>query len=410
MWWYSLGIYIYTGGIKVVSPFVKKAKLWTQGRKDIFTRLPKEVSGKEILWIHAASLGEFEQGRPLIEAIRQRYPQYRVLLTFFSPSGYEIRKNYAGADWVFYLPADTPRNVRRFLDTVKPQAAVFIKYEFWLNYLDGLSRRGIPAYIISALFRPDSVFFKPYGHAFRKALASFSRIFVQDEDSRALLAGIGVDRVSVAGDTRFDRVAEIAGMARRLEVIDAFTGTDTVFVAGSTWEPDEKILMGLIRSNPGMKFIVAPHEMDESRIRNMMEAAPGGAVRYTQYGQTIDADCKQLLVVDTVGILSSVYRYGRFAYIGGGFGAGIHNTLEAAAYSIPVAFGPNYGKFREAGELIESGGGRSVSSGAELSAWFDELNVNREAYDRAARAAGDYVRSHCGATDMILKEIFETER
>lgn len=408
MWWYNLGIHLYTCGIKLASRFNEKAALWVRGRRDLLGQLHRSVSGERIIWIHAASLGEFEQGRPVMEAIREQYPLYRILLTFFSPSGYEIRRNYQGADWVFYLPADTPRNVRRFLDAVRPQAAIFIKYEFWLNYLSELAERGVPTYIISAVFRRDSVFFRPYGKIFRRALGTFRRIFVQDEDSRRLLAGIGMRNVSVAGDTRFDRVAKIASGAKDLPVIADFAGRGQVLVAGSTWEPDEELLVRLINDNPSVKFIVAPHEMDEKRIVRLMESVQGGVVRYTEYEKSAAGSECRLLVVDTIGILSSVYGYGSYAYIGGGFGVGIHNTLEAAAFGIPVAFGPNYGKFREAAELIEAGAARSVSSYPELASWLKELEA-KGAYDSASSAADGYVHSRCGATDVILGEIFSPE-
>ena len=283
-----MGIGVYSGAVKMVSPFMRKAALWYQGRRDIFRKLEQAVGGSErIIWFHAASLGEFEQGRPVMEAVREYYPSYKILLTFFSPSGYEIRRNYSGADWVFYLPADTPRNAARFLDTVKPEMAVFIKYEFWLNYLAELSRREVPTYIISAVFRPDSIFFRPWGGAFRRALRSFRRLFVQDADSQALLAGIGVTNVTVAGDTRFDRVGRIADGARRLPAVEDFAAGGTVFVAGSTWPPDEEILVRLINVNPGMKFIVAPHEMDEKRIKEMAGAVRGETAPYHRYHRNI---------------------------------------------------------------------------------------------------------------------------
>lgn len=391
----------------MVSSFNEKAGAWVRGHKKLLTTLQSSITDGKILWIHAASLGEFEQGRPVIEAVRERYPQYRILLTFFSPSGYEIRRNYKGADWVFYLPADTPSNVRRFLDIVRPEAAIFIKYEFWLNYLSELSRRGIKTYIISALFRRDSIFFRPAGAPFRRALGVFDRLFVQDENSKILLKEIGIDNVAVAGDTRFDRVAKIAGAAERLPAVEEFVGgCSSVFVAGSTWEPDEDILVRLINANPDVKFIVAPHEMDEKRIANLMEAVEGGAVRYTRYEDTPGACGCRVLVVDVIGILSSVYSYGNYAYIGGGFGVGIHNTLEAAAFGLPVAFGPNYRKFREAVGLIEAGAARSVSSCEELAEWFGELKTE-DKRAAASAAARDYVLSRCGATDLILREIFE---
>lgn len=407
MWWYNLGIRFYTGAVRLASPFVRKAALWTQGRRDIFPQLERAVGdGGRIIWFHAASLGEFEQGRPVMEALRERYPDYRILLTFFSPSGYEIRKNYSGADWVFYLPADTPRNAARFLDAVKPEMAVFIKYEFWLNYLSALAERGVPAYIISSIFRRDSVFFRPWGGAFRRALRSFRRLFVQDAESEGLLAGIGVTAVTVAGDTRFDRVGRIADGARRLPQVEDFVDGGTVFVAGSTWAPDEELLVRLMNANPDVKFILAPHEMDEKRIGELEAAVNGGAVRYTRYGEADGGRDKQLLIIDTIGILSSVYSYGSYAYIGGGFGVGIHNTLEAATFGMPVAFGPNYAKFREARDLVALGAAQSVAGYEELSAWFSALRSDGEAYDRAAKQAAEYVRSHRGATSIILRELF----
>lgn len=389
----------------MASPFNKKAGAWVRGRKKLLDGLRNEMTDGRTVWIHAASLGEFEQGRPVIEAVREQYPQYRILLTFFSPSGYEIRRNYKGADWVFYLPADTPRNVRRFLDAVRPEVAIFIKYEFWLNYLAELSRRGIKTYIISAIFRSDSIFFRPAGAPFRRALRGFDRLFVQDADSLRLLDGIGIRNVSVAGDTRFDRVAKIAGGAERLPIVEDFIGGSKVFVAGSTWEPDEDILIRFINAHPEMKFIVAPHEMDERRIGRLLAEVEGGAVRYTEYEKRAGAAGCRLLVVDVIGILSSVYSYGSYGYIGGGFGVGIHNTLEAAAFGVPVAFGPNYRKFREAVELIEAGAARSISSYEELASWFGELSEEGR-YSAASSAAGEYVRSRCGATDIILREIF----
>lgn len=298
--------------------------------------------------MHVASLGEFEQGRPIIEKIRLEHPRYKILLTFFSPSGYEIRKDYPGADYIFYLPIDTPRNARRFLDIVRPEIAIFVKYEFWINLLTGLRRRGIRTYIVSAIFRRNSVFFRQWGGLWRQALETFDTLFVQNEESRILLGKLGFDNVVVAGDTRFDRVAQIAANAKRIELVERFRGGERLFVAGSTWGPDEELLIELMNANPGIKFVVAPHEMDESRIARLIGETRGGAVRYTRCTDSTVLDDKQLLILDTVGILASVYGYATWAYIGGGFGVGIHNTLEAATFGLPVAFGPNYAKFKEA--------------------------------------------------------------
>lgn len=406
MWLYNFGIYFYSACVWLASPFVGKAKLLSVGRKGLIGKIKDAIKPDDkVFWIHAASLGEFEQGRPVIDTVREKYPDYKILLTFFSPSGYEIRKNYGGADWVFYLPSDTPRNSRRFLDAVHPEVAMFVKYEFWLNYLNNLGRRGIKTYIISAIFRPDSVFFRPYGRLFRRALRNFTHIFVQDQPSRELLAGIGITNTTVAGDTRFDRVGVIADRAKKLPILDDFTAECEVLVAGSTWQPDEELLIELMNHNPDMKFVVAPHEMDEGRIKLLMDGAGGGAVRYTVYENDPSAKERQLLVIDTIGILSSVYSYGNFAYIGGGFGVGIHNTLEAAAFSIPLCFGPNYEKFREARELIADGAARSISDYEEVAEWLSALRRDKDAYQAAASRAGQYVISGRGATDTILREV-----
>ena len=405
MWWYNFGIHTYTAAIRMAAPFSAKAKLWTQGRKQILQRLRECVHGEKIIWVHAASLGEFEQGRPVIEALRERCPEYKILLTFFSPSGYEIRRNYNGADWVFYLPADTARNAAEFLDIVRPAAAVFIKYEFWLNYLNELAVRGVPTYLISAIFRRDAVFFKPYGKAFLSALATFRTIFVQDQPSRQLLEEFGVGQTVVAGDTRFDRVTTIVRNAVELPLVEDFAAGRPVFVAGSTWGPDEQILAELINQTEGMKFIIVPHEIDNNRIEKFAAAVTGGCQRYTSYEQGRDA---KVLVIDTIGVLSSVYRYGRYAYIGGGFGVGIHNTLEAAVYGIPVVFGPNYKKFKEAVDLIAAGGAASISDCTGLTAWFRRLESDDSAWQSAASAAGNYVATHTGATETILKTLTDT--
>ena len=327
-----------------------KARQWSEGRRNIFKRLEESISTTEnIVWVHCASLGEFEQGRPIIERLKEERPELRILLTFFSPSGYEIRKNYAGADFIFYLPVDRLSYVRRFLDIVRPVAAVFVKYEFWHNYLAELHRREVPTYVVSAIFRRDSIFFRPWGGAWRRALRSFTSIYVQNEESRALLSELGINNVVIAGDTRFDRVAAIARATRQIPLIERFKGCARLFVAGSTWGPDEELLIELINQNPDIRFVVAPHEMDEERIAKLAAAIKGGAVRYTQVSEDTDFENVQVLILNTVGILSSVYGYAEWGYIGGGFGVGIHNTLEAATFGLPIAFGPKYQKFKEIG-------------------------------------------------------------
>ena len=361
-----------------------------------------------IVWVHAASLGEFEQARPIIERLRAEHPEYKILLTFFSPSGYEIRKNYEGADYVFYLPADTPSNARRFLDIVHPEIAIFIKYEFWINLLSELRRRKVRSYIVSAIFSRNSVFFRPYGAMWRQALETFDTLFVQNVESKRLLSEIGFDNVVVAGDTRFDRVAQIAAAAQRVETIERFRGGGRLFVAGSTWGPDEEILLPLVNANPDVKFVIAPHEMDEGRIAHLMRDAKGGAVRYTQCDAATRFDDVQVLVLDTMGMLSSVYGSATWAYVGGGFGVGIHNTLEAATFGLPIAFGPNYGKFKEARDMVSLGCAVSVRTAGELAAWFAPLRDDEETLRRASRTAKDYTARNQGATGIILRSIFNS--
>ena len=406
MWWYSLGIAAYTAAIKVAAHWNPKARLWVDGRKGIFERLHEAVGdGKRVVWIHVSSLGEFEQGRPVIEMIHERHPEYRILLTFFSPSGYEIRKNYPAADMVFYLPADTVANARRFLDIVRPEAAIFVKYDYWLNYLAELRRREIRTYIFSSLFRPDSVFFRPWGGMFRKVLGTFDRLFVQNEESLQLLAGVGIDRAEVAGDTRFDRVYAIAQAAKQLPEVEQFANGANVFVAGSTWPPDEQLLLQLINAHPDVKFIIAPHEIESARIERMIAHIERPALRYTQLTPQSDLAGAGVLFIDTIGILSSVYRYGKWGYIGGGFGVGIHNTLEAATFGLPLAFGPNYARFKEACDLIAAGGACSISNYDELEQWFSGLLTFEEAWKHSSAACAEYVQSHKGATEQIMSVI-----
>ncbi len=406
MWLYNIGIAAYSSAIKLASPWYEKAQKWSVGRKHWEERMHESIAPADrIVWVHAASLGEFEQGRPIIEKIRAEHPEYKILLTFFSPSGYEIRKNYPGADYIFYLPADLPHNVHAFLDIVKPEIAIFVKYEFWLNMLGELRRRGIRSYIVSAIFRRNSIFFRTYGERWREVLRAFETIFVQNDESKTLLSEIGYDNVVVAGDTRFDRVAQIAAAAKRIDEIERFKGESPLFVAGSTWGADEDILIRLINDNPHIKFVIAPHEMDEGRIARILQGVKGGAVRYTQLGGESGEE-KQVMVLDTVGILSSVYGYATWSYIGGGFGVGIHNTLEAATFGLPIAFGPNYGKFKEACDMVELGAAHSVRSYEELKAWFEPLRDNAEALAEASRTAKEYTSRHQGATEIICRTIF----
>ena len=406
---YNIGMYCYRLGVAAVSPWHKKARLWRDGRKPLFNRMWACIdSSAPIVWVHVASLGEFEQGRPIIEKIKAERPEYKILLTFFSPSGYEIRKNYQGADYIFYLPIDTKSNAREFLDIVKPQIAVFVKYEYWINLLTELKTRNIPTYIVSAIFRRDSIFFRSTGNMWREALKSFNTIFVQDENSKALLAELGHDNVIVAGDTRFDRVAQIAAAAKKIELIEQFKGDSRLFVAGSSWGPDEDLIVRLANENPTIKFIVAPHEMEQTRMAKIEQTATGGAVRYTKIEGDI-AD-KQILILDTIGMLSSVYGYADFSYIGGGFGVGIHNTLEAATFGLPIAFGPNYQKFKEARDMIALGGATSVSNYEELSAWFAPLRDDEQHLKLVSQISKDYTTKNQGATDIFFEKVFGTKK
>ena len=406
MWLYNIGIAAYQGGIKLASLWNPKAKLLNEGRKDIFNRMRRAITpGERIVWVHVASLGEFEQGRPIIEKIRSEKPEYKILVTFFSPSGYEIRKNYAGADYIFYLPADTPENARTFLDIIRPEIAVFVKYEFWLNLLSELRHRHIRTYIVSAIFRRNSIFFRPWGWAWRKALTTFETLFVQDESSKALLAELGLNNVEVAGDTRFDRVAEIAKQSKQIALIEQFKGDKPLFIAGSTWGPDEEILQQLINENPDIKFVIAPHEFEQERMTAIIAATNGGAVRYTCAEEQTVAN-NRVLILDTMGMLSSAYRYASWAYIGGGFGVGIHNTLEAATFGLPIAFGPKYEKFKEARDMVALGAAKSISSFEELKAWFEPLRDDKEHLAAASRIAKSYTEQNQGATELFYKRVF----
>ncbi|MBQ2414967.1 MAG: 3-deoxy-D-manno-octulosonic acid transferase [Alistipes sp.] len=407
MFLYNISIVLYYIVVAFVSLWDKKAKQWIVGRKDIFKRMAEVISPEDkVVWIHAASLGEFEQGRPVIEKIREQQPEYKILVTFYSPSGYEIRKNYAGADYIFYLPIDTPGNAKKFLDVAHPEIAIIVKYEFWLNLLSELKRRGVRTYLISAIFRRNSIFFRSYGSIWRQALDSFEQMFVQNEESKELLHEIGFDNVVVAGDTRFDRVAEIARNVKKVPIVERFKGDSPLFVAGSTWGPDEEILQTLINDNPQIKFVVAPHEMENSRIERIIAQTKGGAVRYTCCNEESDFSKIQVLILDTIGILSSVYGYATWSYIGGGFGVGIHNTLEAATFGLPIAFGPNYQKFKEARDMVALGAATKVESAEDLSAWFAPLRDDKSALQRAGSAAKSYTQRNQGATSLIMKIVF----
>lgn len=440
---YNVGIRAYFLGIKLAAACGhRKAKLMEEGRKDWAERLSAKVaevkaqhSTPHFIWFHAASLGEFEQGRPLIEALREKYPQYQILQTFFSPSGYEVRKNYKGADIVCYLPYDTPAACRRFLDITRPELAFFVKYEFWGNILEDLSRRQIPTYLISGIFRERQAFFKPWGGMLRPVLKNFRHLFVQDEESRRLLASIGFHQnVTICGDTRFDRVIAIQQQAKQYPWAEAFVAAPAAgkkpftLVAGSSWPKDEDILLDYFNRHPEMKLIIAPHEIHEEHIQSIISKLERPYLRYSELkklweqglvpeGQWPADEASTALplragwgnsciIIDAIGFLSSIYRYGDVAYIGGGFGVGIHNTLEAAVYGMPVIFGPNHTAFREALGLLDAQGGFTISNAQEFESLMDRFLTDSTYLQLAGQKAGDYVQSESGATETIFSSVF----
>jgi 3-deoxy-D-manno-octulosonic-acid transferase len=402
---YNAGIFLYSAIAWIIAPFNRKARAWVNGRKNWYDSLKgKIVAGEKYIWIHCASLGEFEQGRPVIESIKKEKPTYRILLTFFSPSGYEIRKNYPLADIICYLPYDTSGNAEKFISLVNPAIAIFVKYEFWDNFISGLNRKMIPLYLISGIFRKEQLFFRWYGGFFRKILGKFTRIFVQDQESLELLKAIGIINVSVAGDTRFDRVAEIAGQTKEIPQMGRFRGSEKLFLAGSSWKPDEEIIAKYINSYPGiMKWVFAPHEIDNENIERLEKLFTVKSVRFTEFTDN-SADAR-VMIMDNIGMLSSAYRYASIEAVGGGFGKGIHNILEPACWSIPVLFGPNFGKFREAVDLIAMEGAKSFNDYDDFEEILNLWISDETEYRKAATRAGDYVNKNRGATDLIMKEI-----
>lgn len=399
---YNIGIYLYQLAIFIASFFNTKAKKLRIGQAEAFIVLKQKIDpNTRYVWFHAASLGEFEQGRPVIEQLKKEKPDTKILLTFFSPSGYEIRKNYALADIVSYLPLDTASAAKKFVEMLNPSKAIFIKYEFWPNYLQALKAAGIPVYSISAIFRPGQIFFRWYGQWYKKLLQGIDHIFVQDKASLDLLKTHGVDKVSIAGDTRFDRVADLAAQAKTIPLVEAFVkDTEKVIVAGSSWPKDEELLVRYLKLHPDVKMILVPHEIHAAHIMGISKLLNGNFVAYTEATEQ-NVQTANCLVVDTIGLLSSIYRYGHVAYIGGGFGVGIHNTLEAAVWNVPVVFGPMYERFREARDLIAIGGAFSIPDSETLEEKLDALLKD----EKAGEIAGEYVKQNTGATKLILKEI-----
>ena len=392
--------------LRLLAPFVPKAAAWVAVRRGLLAHIRQSIGSDAAprVWFHCASLGEFEQGRPLINAYRQAYPGTKVVLTFFSPSGYEVRKNWPGADYIFYLPLDTQANARAFLDAVRPRLVVFVKYEFWHHFLSEAFLRRIPAVVVSAIFRPEQVFFKPWGGFFRKILGRFAHIFTQNETSAKLLRGAGLKKVSVAGDTRFDTVVATAlAPARALPLVDAFVADCApVLVVGSSWNEDLPVLRPLLeRYGERLRVLLAPHEVTEANLRQVEALLPGPVQRYSQ-AEAATVGQARILLFDNVGLLSQLYRFGEYAYVGGAFGKGLHNTLEAAAFGLPMFFGPAYSKFQEAVALVEIKGAFPVHNGAELEAAFTYLWNNDAARLRLQDTVLDYVHDQAGATRTIM--------
>jgi len=399
LWLYNFGIFLYNLVVKSIAPYNSKAKLFNQGRRHLFSVLEEKIPKEQKhVWFHFASLGEFEQGRPVLEKIKALYPHKKIIITFFSPSGYEVRKNYALADGIFYLPLDTASNARRFIEIVNPEIAIFTKYEFWHHYFKILKEKNIPLFLISGIFRPNQMFFKWYGGFYRNMLHCVTWFFVQNQESVHLLQQIGLQNVELSGDTRFDRVYENAEAVKSLPLIEEFISRSPVLLAGSTWPADENLLTQLSLKHPSWKFILAPHEIGADHIRQIEKQFPS-AVRYSSL-QNSSADSR-VLIIDNIGLLSALYQYGTVAYIGGGFGAGIHNTLEAAAFGLPVIFGPRYEKFQEAKDLVARKAAISIHNEQELETAFRHFS----SHPALGQIAKDYVKEKKGATEGILKEI-----
>ncbi len=412
---YNGAVHLIAACARVMSAHNAKIKKMIHGQSEAIEHIRATLGARGCdVWIHAASLGEFEQGRPMIERLKREQPDIKILLTFFSPSGYEIRKNYSYVDAVAYLPFDKPSNVRQFLDVAKPRTVIFIKYEFWGNYLSNLKSRNIPTYIISSIFRPTQVFFKPWGGIFRNMLECFNRIYVQDEDSLRLLDSIGVKHVAVAGDTRFDRVTDIMNSTFDIESVRNFTSRGKfTLIAGSSWEADEDIYIPWLNAHrTSTQAIIAPHEFDAPRLKVLLDKFKGEAMLLSEYEKLSEKSTENIraIIVDSFGKLSSIYRYGDIAYIGGGFGAGIHNINEAAVYGIPVVFGPKHEKFKEARDLVHNQGAFCIRNQEECNKVLNNLLDCTALRTEAGQIAGAYIKQNIGATDRIYNDIFVKEK
>ena len=407
---YNIIIYLYLLGVAIASLFNEKVRKMWRGERDAFRVLKEKVDPQaRYVWFHAASLGEFEQGRPLMEELKRQHPELKILLTFFSPSGYEVRKNYEGADIICYLPLDTIRNARKFLRLIRPEMAFFIKYEFWYNYLHILKHRGVPVYSVSSIFRESQVFFRWYGRQYGRVLSCITHFYVQNEISKQLLAKIGLTNVTITGDTRFDRVLQIKEQAKRLAVVEAFVkDAPYVFVAGSSWPPDEEIFIKYFNEHKDWKLIIAPHVIGEDHLKQIEKLLEGRKViRYKEAEKDSSvsfSDC-DVLIINCFGLLSSIYHYGTVTYVGGGFGVGIHNVLEAAVWNVPVIIGPNNKRFQEAQELMANGGCFEINNYEDFESLMTRFTNDQKFLEEASQKAGKYVKGKAGATQLILSNI-----
>ena len=416
---YNIVIYLYLTGVAIVSLFNQKVRKMWRGEREAFSVLKQKVDpNTKYVWVHAASLGEFEQGRPIMERIRRDHPEYKILLTFFSPSGYEVRKNYEGADIVCYLPLDTITNARRFLRLIRPCMAFFIKYEFWYNYLHILRHRGVPTYSVSSIFRPGQIFFRWYGRQYGRVLKCFTKFFVQNEVSRELLATIGIHRVEITGDTRFDRVLQIKDAAKQLPLVESFVSPVAseaaaqrkCFIVGSSWEPDEDIYIPYF-TDKDWKLIIATHVVSPERVGLLKKRLVEQGKKVVLYSEADKPEVKgtlseaDVMIIDCYGLLSSIYRYADVAYVGGGFGVGIHNLPEAAVWGVPVFFGPNNARFQEAQDLKQNGGGLEINNSHDFEQLMNDLIAHPDTIKERGRQAGSYVMNRSGATDKILRSV-----
>ena len=413
---YNFLIHAYSFIINIIAPFNSKAKFWVEGRKNIFERLGSasltNLGSTSLAWFHCASLGEFEQGRPVIEAFRVKYPAYRILVTFFSPSGYEIRKNYSGADFIFYLPADTPQNAKKFIEIVKPSIVFFVKYEFWRNYLTELEKQHIPVISFSAIFRPNQLFFKSYGGFYREVLTKFKHILVQNQESFDLLKSIDIQQITLAGDTRFDRVKQIVDAksgtpAEAIQFVKDFKSNRQVFMVGSAWQTDMEVLiplMNLLKKDSNLNFVIAPHELHQEEIKDWQKQIESKSICFSEIKTDTKLTDYQVLIIDNIGMLSSLYQFADFAFIGGSFGKGLHNILEAATFGMPIFFGNKaYHKFQEAVDLVKQGGAYAIESTDDLGEILNVLRSNEVKKKKIDKISQNYVLQNIGATEKVMQ-------